>query len=488
MPSANFLVLRRRWRRDLWWRRFPPWGSDQIVENNWEETLYLCHRLKTNLGPLVLLARFGKVRVSSAQEAENKSEHCNLNGWTKVRMAKKATNWKRPGVVQESSNQALVVIVNGVVGQYINSSRGLRQGDPMSPLLFTVIMKCLRRCILHSVNTKKLSGPTLPRVGKALVELFFVDDIIFFLPLKLEYLQEIKSIMADFETKAGMRVNDEKLVTFNAQEDVSNLVVASTGWPLASLLLNYLGLPLFVGKLSFQICQSLVLKVQRKLASWKASLLSYAGRPKGEGGVGLRSIADLNRACLGKLALQVGHATSPWASLVSKKYLRNHSLWTRRTVIQDDIDVKRLTMGVLPHLNHVCLSQSPYSWQWNGLHWENITWKLIWKDIRKKGNSFYWKKAIWNVVVLPRAQWYTYIASEGRVYRSLVLWLSGHYWPLAAHPHQIPQILSDFQVFLARYPTVDRLFFQEGMAKQVLEPNLSSSDLESLGVEKFNNL
>ncbi|KAF3780035.1 hypothetical protein EJ110_NYTH40098 [Nymphaea thermarum] len=150
-------------------------------------------------------------------------------------------------------------------------------------------------------------------------------------------------------------------------------------------------------------------------------------RVLGEGGVGLRSIADLNRACLGKLALQVGHATSPWASLVSKKYLSNHSLWTRKgkakdswfwkgiewgwnaiskevrwsmgnglnarawledwgegillskvhssmfyilearrsisvadlkTLIQEDNDVKCLTMGVLPHLNRVCLSQS----------------------------------------------------------------------------------------------------------------------------------
>ncbi|KAF3796345.1 hypothetical protein EJ110_NYTH03840 [Nymphaea thermarum] len=170
------------------------------------------------------------------------------------------------------------------------------------------------------------------------------------------------------------------------------------------------------------------------------------------------------------------------ASLVSKKYLSNHSLWTRKgkakdswlwkgiewgwdaiskevrwsmgnglnarawledwgegillskvhfsmfyilearrsisvadlkTLIQEDNDVKRLTMGVLPHLNRVCLSQSQDTWQWKGLHWENVTWQLIWEDIRQKGNSLYWKKAIWNAVVPPRAQWYTYIASEG---------------------------------------------------------------------------
>ncbi|KAF3777918.1 retrotransposable element ORF2 protein [Nymphaea thermarum] len=134
------------------------------------------------------------------------------------------------------STASIAISVNGVVGQYFNSSRGLRQGDPMSPLLFIAIMECLHRRILRSVNTNKLCGPTLPRIGKASVELFFADDIIFFLPLKSEFLQELKSIMADFEIKAGMRVNDAKsrMVTFNAQEDLSNLVAASTGLKTAT--------------------------------------------------------------------------------------------------------------------------------------------------------------------------------------------------------------------------------------------------------------
>ncbi|KAF3790627.1 retrotransposable element ORF2 protein [Nymphaea thermarum] len=266
------------------------------------------------------------------------------------------------------STTSIAISVNGVVGQYFHSSRGLRQGDPMSPLLFIGIMECLHRHILHSVNTNKLFGPTIPRVGKAPVELFFVDHIIFFLPLKVKFLQEIKGIMGDFEMKAGMKVNDAKLrmVNFNAHEDLSNLSVASTGWPLASLPLNYLELPHFVETFSPDLCQPLIMKAQRKLAAWKASLLSYVVklcllqssfvpliffwcspfkllkkiiqvleslaanflwasnlghckqhlvawnklcRSKGEGDVRLRSIKDLNRACLGNLAIRsdVGH-------------------------------------------------------------------------------------------------------------------------------------------------------------------------------------
>ncbi|KAF3790708.1 putative ribonuclease H protein [Nymphaea thermarum] len=232
---------------------------------------------------------------------------------------------------------------------------------------------------------------------------------------KFKFLKNwsLRGIMGEFEMKAGMKVNDAKsrMVTFNVKEDLNNLAVASTGWPLASLPLNYLGLPLFVGKFRPDLCQPLITKAQRKLAAWKASLLSYAGRlcllqssfmpliffwcpllklpkkiiqvleslaanflwvsnlgrrkqhlvawnklcrPKGEGGVGLKSIKDLNRACLGNLALQVGHTTSSWASLASQKYLSNHSLWTRKSKAKD-------------------------SWLWRGIEWG---WDTIKKEVR----------------------------------------------------------------------------------------------------------
>ncbi|KAF3782863.1 Transposon TX1 uncharacterized protein [Nymphaea thermarum] len=364
------------------------------------------------------------------------------------------------------STASIAISVNGVVGQYFHNSRGLRQGDPMSPLLFIGIMECLHRRILHSVNSNKLCGPIIPRVGKAPVDLFFADDIIFFLPLKVKFLLEIKGIMGEFEMKAGMKVNDAKsrMVTFNAKEDLNNLAVASTDWPLASLPLNYLGLPLFVGKF----------------------------RPKGERGVGLKSIKDLNRACLGNLALLVGHTTSSWASLASQKYLSNHSLWTRKGkakdswlwrgiewgwdtikkevkwsvgngatarvwldewgegillfkvpsfefytlvnmralsvaelkfAIQHNFDAKCLAKDVCPHLSSIHLSQSPDLWQWKGLDWNDVAWQHIWEDIRKKENVVYWKKTIWDAAIPPRAQWMQIEEQSVQVLSSNVQWV-----------------------------------------------------------------
>ncbi|KAF3779428.1 putative ribonuclease H protein [Nymphaea thermarum] len=241
---------------------------------------------------------------------------------------------------------------------------------------------------------------------------------------KIEFLQELKSIMADFEIKAGMRVNDAKsrMVIFNAHEDLSNLAAASTG------------------------------NCKHHLVAWKKLC-----RPKGEGGVGLKSLTDLNKACLGNLASQVGHTTSSWATLVSKKYLMNHSLWTRKgnakdswlwksiewgwdtikhefiwslgngttarawlddwgegilmskvpsskfhileamrsisvaglkTATQYDFDANRLAMEVIPHLNHIGLSQSQDSWQWKGLQWDKSLGSLFVRTSKRKITPF----------------------------------------------------------------------------------------------------
>ncbi|KAF3772015.1 putative ribonuclease H protein [Nymphaea thermarum] len=60
----------------------------------------------------------------------------------------------------------------------------------------------------------------------------------------------------------------------NVRDDVLSILV----WSVGTLPMQYLGLPVFYGKLKEDWCQPLLDKVDKHHAKWKASILSCAGR------------------------------------------------------------------------------------------------------------------------------------------------------------------------------------------------------------------
>jgi len=72
------------------------------------------------------------------------------------------------------------VLLNGVATSFFLLERGLRQGCPLSPLLFLLIMEVLRRAIIAACNRKQLVVIKISE-NFYLTHLLFVDDILIFL-------------------------------------------------------------------------------------------------------------------------------------------------------------------------------------------------------------------------------------------------------------------------------------------------------------------
>lgn len=69
--------------------------------------------------------------------------------------------------------------VNGHQSEYLPTKRGLRQGDPISYMLFVLVMEYLHRCLrkLHD-NPNFNFHPKCERVG--ITNIFFADDLMLF--------------------------------------------------------------------------------------------------------------------------------------------------------------------------------------------------------------------------------------------------------------------------------------------------------------------
>ncbi|KAJ9708595.1 hypothetical protein PVL29_000566 [Vitis rotundifolia] len=78
------------------------------------------------------------------------------------------------------SSVSFVVLVNGNAKGWVKAFRGLRQGDPLSPFLFTLVADVLSRMLLRVDERNALEGFRVGRNITMVSHLQFADDTIFF--------------------------------------------------------------------------------------------------------------------------------------------------------------------------------------------------------------------------------------------------------------------------------------------------------------------
>jgi hypothetical protein len=174
----------------------------------------------------------------------------------------------------------LSVSINGKSHGYFNCTRGVRQGDPLSPLLF-----CLAEDVLSRHISKLVAeGKIIPIKGTRQVHVpshsFYADDLMIFCKGNMNGLRELKCLFNSYALESGQVINSSKSTIFSGSITPRRLalMVQLLNFSIGSLPFNYLGVPIFKGKPRVCHLQPLADKIKLKLSAWKASLLSIAGR------------------------------------------------------------------------------------------------------------------------------------------------------------------------------------------------------------------
>ena len=106
------------------------------------------------------------------------------------------------------------ILFNGGTLDSFKPTRGIRQGNPLSPYIFIMCMDYLGQLIQEKCATKAWSPVKASRSGPAFSHLFFADDLVLFARANPENCATIRGVLDDFCSQSGQTISEAKSRVF----------------------------------------------------------------------------------------------------------------------------------------------------------------------------------------------------------------------------------------------------------------------------------
>ena len=157
--------------------------------------------------------------------------------------------------------------------------KGLRQGDPMSLILFNIVADMLAILIARAKEAGQIEGVIPHLVQDGLSILQYADDTVIFMSHDVEKAVNMKLILSTFEQLSGLKINFHKSEIFCFGKAKEHEVFYSQlfGCGVGKFPFRYLGLPMHTRKLSNKDWRSIENRIENKLSGWKGKMLSLGG-------------------------------------------------------------------------------------------------------------------------------------------------------------------------------------------------------------------
>ena len=173
------------------------------------------------------------------------------------------------------------ILFNGERLQEFKPTRGIRQGDPISPYLFLLCAEGLS-CVLKGVGAdQSVNGIQIARTAPKINHLLFADDCLLFLKADASNAQLVQESLTKYCDASGQKVNLAKSSIFfnrGCKQTLRDNIKTITQVQNESLNEKYLGLPTEVGRSTNNAFKYLKDKVWNKIQGWIEQTLSAGGK------------------------------------------------------------------------------------------------------------------------------------------------------------------------------------------------------------------
>ena len=136
------------------------------------------------------------------------------------------------------------MLVNGITGEIILHRHGLRQGDPLSPMLFILVMDVLS-LMVSMAATSGLLQPLSSRALQHRISLY-ADDVVLFLCPEANDISITMDILSLLVKASGLKTNVQKSSAFpiRCREEDIQIIHDNLPCEVSEFPCWYLGLPL----------------------------------------------------------------------------------------------------------------------------------------------------------------------------------------------------------------------------------------------------
>ena len=160
-------------------------------------------------------------------------------------------------------------------------TRGLRQGDPLSPYLFLLCTEGLTALLANAEERGSISGIKVSREAPSVSNLLFADDSLILMRANAANAEALRAVLYSYCVASGQMVSVKKSsIFFSPNTEVEDKVQICTILNIMTEALNdkYLGLPANVGMDKSDCFQFLIDRIIMKISGWKEKLLSAGGK------------------------------------------------------------------------------------------------------------------------------------------------------------------------------------------------------------------